>query len=94
MQRWKFLVATVWVLLSQTTYEQCLATGCRPMSQVVLPQIQRVQVVASRAACDTLRVQMTQAMAQTEPQVQQAVEARSPGNSLRMHTTFVCQEER
>ena len=62
------------------------------MPQGGRPQSQRIQVMADQAACESRRVHMTQVMAQTEQQVQQAVEARAPQNSLRIHTTFVCQE--
>jgi hypothetical protein len=58
------------------------------------PQVQRVQVTDSRAACEALRTMMAQTMTQTAAQVEQAVKAQSPGNSLWTQTTLVCQEER
>jgi len=93
MQTWKLLVFIGWILLSQTTYEQCLPSGCRPMVQRALPQVQQVLHARSREACETFRAQMTQEMAQKERQTQQVVATRSPGNSLRTHTRFRCQEE-
>jgi hypothetical protein len=63
------------------------------MAQGLRPIRQRVQVLPTREACETLRATMMPTLAQTQQQVQQAVEARASGTVLRMQTTLVCQEE-
>jgi len=84
------MVIASWVLLSQVTYEHCTAHGCRPGSQVQ----QRLQVMPSLVACETLKQQMEQAMAQSQSRRQPAVEVRSSTSTLRQYVTFQCEEER
>ncbi len=93
MRTWKPLVRGAGVLLRHTTYEQCLPSGCRPLAQRAEPQVQQVLRARSREAGETFRAPMTQDIAQTERQRQQAVAARSHVKSLWTHTILRCQEE-
>ena len=87
----KWMVLAGWVLLSQVTYEHCTGNDCRPQG----PQVaQRLQGQPSLAACEARKLQMEQATAHSQGQLQPAVEVRSEGSTLRQYHTFRCQEER